>query len=143
MRKIESKIPAMIGLLFSLLSFALLIVAFIDLKINPQATQGVSTSFAWWVCSVITAMLAVAAYQVDGILNIIRAINGYRRAMHIMLAMVATVSLPMVIYVGGGLGINILIWNVHHLVLCTMEAISIVCLIKDRCRDQIICFEGT
>ena len=124
-RKIPSKIPAMIGLSLSLLSFSFVAAAFIDLAIRPQATQGMSTSFALWIYSAITAMLAVAAYQIDGV-------NDYRRAQHIMLAMVEIASLPIVVIVGGGLGINILIWNIYHFVLCVLEVISIIWMIKDR-----------
>ena len=131
-RKIPSKIPAMIGLSLSLLSFSFVAAAFIDLAIRPQATQGMSTSFALWIYSAITAMLAVAAYQIDGVFNMMRAINDYRRAQHIMLAMVEIASLPIVVVVGGGLGINILIWNIYHFVLCVLEVISIIWMIKDR-----------
>ena len=143
MKKLTSKIPAFIGLSFSMLSFVLVIAAFVDLAIKPQATEGMSTSFAWWIYSVISAMFAVMAYQIDGIFNIIRAVIGHRRVLHILLASVVAVSLPMVIYVGGGLGINILIWNIYHLVLCALEIISILCIIRDRHREKTVCCEET
>ncbi len=111
MKHITSKIPAMIGLFCSAFSFIWLIGSIIEpVSILP----GGNSSFALWVISVINAFFAMLFYFVDAIISVIKALKGENRALNIILAGVVAGGVPMVVFVGGGLGINILIWNLYH-----------------------------
>lgn len=127
MKHITTKIPAFLGMLISLFSFALIIGALI-LSINPALSD--EKPFALWVFSVIIAMFGLIFYVADAILSIIKAIKRINPIFNIVLAVIIFGSIPMVVYVGGGLGINILIWNLYHLALFILEIISILLHIR-------------
>ncbi len=123
MKHITSKIPAMIGLFFSAFSFIWVISSFIEL--DPILPGG-NSPFALWVISVINALFAMLFYFVDAIISVIKAFKGENRALNIILAAAVAVGVPMVVFVGGGLGINILIWNLYHAGLVALEIILLL-----------------
>ena len=123
MKHITSKIPAMIGLFFSAFSFIWVISSFMEL--DPILPGG-NSPFALWVISVINAFFAMLFYFVDAIISVIKAFKGENRALNIILASAVAVGVPMVVFVGGGLGINILIWNLYHAGLVALEIILLL-----------------
>ena len=131
MKKLSSKIMAMIALAITGISFALVIGALVLSFVEPPADSGVSGSFALWVFSVLTAMLSLVFYGIDAIANIFSLRKKKGRLFRILLILVILGSYPMVIYVGGGLGINILLWNLYYLLMAVLEVISIRQIIRE------------
>lgn len=138
MKRISPKIPGMIGLLISLLSFALVIAAFIVGANEQPPTIGVSESFALWAFSVMAAMLGLVFYVIDAFHAIGKALNKCEPVFNTLLAVISFGGIPMVVEIGGRLGINILIWNLYHLLMFILELISIVRHIKS-CRNKKCC----
>ena len=138
MKRISKKIPGMIGLLISLLSFALVIAAFIVGANEQPPTIGVSESFALWTFSVMAAMLGLVFYVIDAYYAIGQALNKCDPIFNTLLAVISFGGIPMGVGIGGRLGINILIWNLYHLLMFILELISIVRHIKS-CRNKKCC----
>lgn len=129
MSRITSKWPVLIGTVITALSLLLLIVALVvSLFVSPidEAVGGVSRSFALWTYSVILAMISLFFYAIDGVICLIKAVQEKEdRILNIILTILIIGSIPMVIYVGGGLGISILIWNVYYIGMYILEIVSI------------------
>ena len=134
MKKLTSKIPAMIGIGISVISFILVISAFILAVNEPEVSEGVSRSFALWIYSVITAMISLLFYVLDAFVCIKEITARCQEIFNTVLVVLIFGSIPMVIFVGGGLGINILIWNLYYLLMFVLEAISVVRHIKENRR---------
>ena len=127
MRSVKTKISAMIGMAISVISFALVIAAcIVSIGEEPFEQGGVSRSFALWVFSVILAFLSMPFYFVDGCLCVVKAIESIHPLFNAVLALLLFGAIPMVLFVGGGLGINILIWNLYYAAILTLEMLSIV-----------------
>ena len=118
MKHITSKIPAMIGLVFSALSFICVI--------GSSFFEYGDWEFNLWVFSVINALIAMLFYFIDAVKSVVKAIKGENRILNIVLAGAVAVGVPMVMFIGGGLGINILIWNLYHAGLVALEIILLL-----------------
>ena len=123
MKGILSKIYAMIGMLVTVVSFVLLISAFVISATEAPVEHGVSRSFAIWVFSVITALFSLLFYFIDAILSIIKASMKIDPVFNAVLAAMLLGAIPMAVFVGGGLGINIYIWNTYYLAVFIMELV--------------------
>ena len=137
MKDIDTKAPAMLGIFFSILSFAFVINAWVlsMTKVAPESAHG--PGFGSWIISVILALISMFFYAFDGIISLIKAFRKINPRFNIALAAVTFFGVPMVLFVGGGLGINILIWNTYHLAIVIMEIISIVMHLKaERCEED-------
>ncbi len=125
----KRKIPAVIGIVMSLFSFGFVIAALI-VSINEPLPGpedfGVTASFALWVYSVIVAIFSLVFYMVDAVICVIRVCQRKNVMFHITMALIIVASIPMMHYVGGSLGISVLIWNLYHLTMVVFETISIV-----------------
>ena len=130
MKKIDSKIPAMIGMLIALLSLGLLIVAFIISINEVELESGVSKSFALWVFAVITSMFSLIFYFIDAIMSIIKVFLKIYPIFNAILATLLIGTVPMVLFVGAKLGINIYIYFSYYLAIFVLEIISIIKHIK-------------
>ena len=130
MRSITTKISAMIAMLISLFSFVLLVSAFIVSINEVPPEMGVSRSFALWVFAVIIAIISLIFYTVDAIFSIMKIFMKVHPAFNFILAVILIGAIPMVIYVGGGLGINIYIWFSYYLLMFALEIVSIIKHIK-------------
>ena len=137
MKDTDTKVPVMLGIFFSILSFAFVINAWV-LSMTEIATESVhGPGFGSWMISVILALMSTFCYAFDGIISLIKALHKISPRFNIALAVVTLISVPMVLFVGGGLGINILIWNTYHLAIVIMEIISIVMHLKaERCEEE-------
>ncbi len=129
MRRITSKWPALIGTVITVLSVALVLVALIvSLFESPvdDGRGGIGLSFALWIYAIIMAMISLIFYAIDGIICLIKAIQEEEdRILNIILTLVTIGSIPMMIYVGGGLEINIMIWNVYYIGMYVLEIVSV------------------
>ena len=137
MKNLYSKIPAMIGMLIAVISFGLLAAAFVVSVHEAEAEMGVSRSFALWVFAVITSMLSLIFYLVDALLSIIKAFDRVFPLFNGVLAFLLIGAVPMAIFVGGGLGVNIYIYFSYYLAIFLLEIVSIVKYIKSPGADRI------
>lgn len=130
MKSISTKTPAMIDMLIAILSLGLLITAFIVSINEIEPESGVSRSFAFWVYAVITSMLSLVFYFIDAIWSIAKAIMKIDPIFNIVLAFLLLGTIPMMLFVGGKLGINIYIYFLYYLAIFVLEVVSIIKHIK-------------
>ena len=130
MKNISTKIPAMIAMLIAVFSLGLLIAAFIVSINEVEPEMGVSKSFAFWVFAVITSMLSLIFYFIDAVFSIIEAFMKIHPIFNIVLALLLIGAIPMMLFVGGKLGINIYIYFSYYLSIFVLEIISIIKHIK-------------
>lgn len=129
MIRLLKTISVIIGMLLNLLSFALVIAALVlDSKEIPPST-GVSRSFGMWVYSVFTAIMSIYLYLID-LYTSFRHLRS-RKILLILKILLVLGSIPMVILIGGRLGICILIWNIYFAVVFLIEIISFIQVIRD------------
>lgn len=130
MKNVAIKIPAIIAMLISIFSFALLVSAFIVSVNEVPPEMGVSMSFALWLYAVIISMISLIFYTVDAILSTVKIFRKIHPVFNFILAVILIGAIPMVVYVGGGLGINIYIWFSYYLLMFALEIVSIIKHIK-------------
>ena len=130
MKKLYSKIPAMIAMLIAIFSLGLLITAFIVSINEVEPESGVSKSFAFWVYAVITSMLSLIFYFVDAVISVVKAFLRIHPIFNIVLALLLVGAIPMMLFVGAKLGINIYIYFSYYLAIFVLEIVSIVKHIK-------------
>ena len=130
MKKIYTKIPAMIAMLIAILSLGLLITAFIVSINEVEPEMGVSRSFAFWVFAVITSMLSLIFYFIDAVISVVKAFLRIHPIFNIVLALLLVGAIPMMLFVGAELGINIYIYFSYYLTIFVLEIVSIVKHIK-------------
>lgn len=130
MKNVSTKIPAMIAMLIAIFSLGLLIAAFIVSINEVEPESGVSKSFAFWVFAVITSMLSLIFYFIDAVFSIIKAFMKIHPIFNIVLALLLIGATPMMLFVGGKLGINIYIYFSYYLSIFVLEIISIIKHIK-------------
>ena len=130
MKNVSTKIPAIIAMLIALFSLVLLITASIVSIDEVEPEMGVSKSFAFWVFAVITSMLSLIFYFIDAVMSIVKAILKIHPVFNIVLAVMLLGAIPMMLFVGGKLGINIFIYFSYYLSIFVLEIISIIKHIK-------------
>ena len=129
MKKVTSKFSAKIGMVISILSFLLLIVALIaSLFESPETMVGVGVAFNFWFFSYVAAFVSLIFYLIDAFCAIANLRRNKNFLFNTILVLVILGSTPMLIFVGAGLGIGILVWNLYYLLLFILEFISIMLL---------------
>lgn len=115
MKKLLIKIPAMIAMLISLVSFVWYIQSFFE-----------SVYTEIWLGSVIMAMFSVPFFFFDAIVSFVRAIKKDDPKFNYILALILVGAIPMVVIFGGdGKDFFNVIWNVYYLLMFILEIISI------------------
>ena len=76
MKKLYSKIPAMIGMLATIIGVGLIFGALIISKNEVEPEFGVSRSFALFILSLVAALCSLLFYLVDAILSVMRYSRG-------------------------------------------------------------------
>ena len=130
MKKLYSKIPAMIAMLIAIFSLGLLITAFIVSINEVEPESGVSKSFAFWVYAVLTSILSLIFYYVDAVISVIKAFLRIHPIFNIVLALFLVGAIPMMLFVGAKLCINIYIYFSYYLAMLILEIVSIIKHIK-------------
>ena len=130
MKSLSTKIPAIIAMLISVFSFVLLISAFVVSTNEPPRDMGVSRSFALWVFAVIFFMISLLFYSIDAIFSAVKIFLKIHPIFNSILALILIGAIPMVIFIGGSLGINIYIWFSYYLLMFALEIVSIIKHIK-------------
>lgn len=115
MKQLLIKIPAMIALLISLVSFVWYVLFLLDLVHDET-----------WLLSVLTAMFSIPFFFVDAIISFVRAVKKIDSKFNFILAVVLIGAIPMIVIFGGdGKDFFNVIWNVYYLVMFVLEVISI------------------
>ncbi len=131
MKDTSTKGAAIFAIIISLISFGLMICSFIALITEPAREQGgVSKSFAFWVFGMIVAYFSLIFYFIDAILSAIKVFMKIHPIFNAILSILLFGAIPMGIFIGGGLGVNIYIWNAYYLVIFILEIVSIAKHIK-------------
>ena len=131
MKSTSTKVSAIIAMIISLVSFVLMISSFVALITEPPFEQGdISKSFAFWLWGMIVAYFSLIFYFIDAILSAIKVFMKIHPVFNTILSTLLLGAIPMGIFVGGGLGISIYIWNAYYLAIFTLEIVSIVKHIK-------------
>ena len=138
MRDFTTKIHAIIGMAISVVSFGLLITSLILGLIESPTEFGLSNSFSFWVLSVIVAMISLLFYIIDALLSIVKAFKKVDPIFNSLLSILLFGAVPMVIFVCGGTGINIYIWNAYYLTIFVLEIVSLIKHIKMDPKDDLI-----
>ena len=130
MRETSIKVHAMIAMVISLVSFSLMIASLVVMLTETPVDEGVSRSFALWVFGMIVAYFSLIFYFVDAVLSVIKIFRKIHPIFNLVLAIMLIGAIPMGIFVGGGLGISIYIWNAYYLAIFILEIVSIVKHVK-------------
>ena len=131
MKDTSTKGAAIFAMIISLISFGLMICSFIALITEPAREQGdVSKSFAFWVFGMIVAYFSLIFYFIDAILSAIKVFMKIHPIFNTILSTLLLGTIPMGIFVGGGLCISIYIWNAYYLAIFILEIVSIVKHVK-------------
>lgn len=124
MKGFVSRISAFIAVFISLLSFALVIGALAVAANEPEVTEGVSRSFGLWVYSMILAICAMVFYIIDLVVCIKKDIHKNNPDFQKTFSGIIVGGIPIALFVGGTLGMGILIWNLYHLAIVVLEIVS-------------------
>ena len=125
MENTASKSSAIFAMIISLISFGLMIAALIVFFNEPPVEEGVSRSFALWVFGMIVAYFSLIFYFADAVFSIIKVVLKIHPVFNAVLSIMLIGAIPMAIFVGGGLGVSIYIWNAYYLAIFILEIISI------------------
>ena len=117
-------------MMLSIFSFMFLAISFIASITEASSEVGAYKSFAPWVYSIIIAVISVIFYTVDAVFSIIKIFKKIHPVFNSILALILIAAIPMVIYVGGSLGINVYIWFSYYLLMFALEIVSIIKHIK-------------
>lgn len=127
-RTLKSKIPAMIAMAVSSVSFVLVLISLVaplfEAPIAEDAPR-VSDSFRFWAFSLMAAIVSIVFYLIDAILMIDDLYHAPTRLFAIAVIAMAVGSIPMFVFVGGRMGINVLIWNVYYAGMFVLQIFSI------------------
>ena len=137
MRKVSSKNAAIIAMVISVGSFALLAAAFIVSVYEVPRDKGVSLSFALWIYSVMAAMFGLLFYSIDAVVSAKKIFQNIHPIFNTVLVLALIGAIPMLIYFGAAAGIeNICIWTAYYLMVFVLEVISIVKHVKMQREDE-------
>ena len=126
MKSTLTKYPAIIAMVISLVSFGLMIASLVALLTEPPVDRGNSGSFVFWMFGIIVALFSLLFYLVDAVLSAIKVFLKIHPVFNAIISIMLIGAIPMALFVGGGLGINIYIWNAYYLAIFVLEIISIV-----------------
>ena len=125
MENTASKSSAIFAMIISLISFGLMIASLIVSFNEPPVEEDVSRSFALWVFGMIVAYFSLIFYFADAVFSIIKVVLKIHPVFNAVLSIMLIGAIPMAIFVGGGLGVSIYIWNAYYLAIFILEIISI------------------
>ena len=130
MKETSIKIHAMIAIAISLISFGFMFASLVTALTETPVASGVSRSFALWVLGMIVAYFSLIFYFVDAVLSIIKIFLKIHPIFNAVLSVMLIGAIPMALFVGGGLGVNIYIWSAYYLAIFILEIVSIVKHVK-------------
>ena len=96
MKKLYSKIPAMIGMLVTIIGVGLLIGALIISNNEIEPESGLSRSSALAILALITALCSLIFYLVDAVLSVIKVFKNINPVFNGILALVIAGTIPVI-----------------------------------------------
>lgn len=114
-----SRVPTLIALGLSTLSFALVAIGWFIGRNEVADSPG--TGSALWIYSVIAAACALLLYIRDAVHAILPTKDSIHPRFNLIRSTVLFLGLPLGLYFGLQPGWNILIWNGYHVVMCGFE----------------------
>ena len=139
MKKLGSKTPGIIALIIGGISLSFFSLSFI-LALFPyeyEPGQGNAPSFSFWIMAAILSYLSLVPFAVDAILCVIRAFMRYHVKFNVFLALILLGGIPMGLTVGAiGDTFCIISWFLYFTIICVLEVISIVQIVKDSNSEQ-------
>ena len=96
MKKLYSKIPAMIGMLVTIIGVGLLIGALIISNNEIEPESGLSRSSALAILALITALCSLIFYLVDAVLSVIKVFKNINPVFNGILALVIVGTIPVI-----------------------------------------------
>lgn len=129
MRKRENKsisVSSICAILFSIASFGMLVAAAVYLiKFNPSGEAlGMPPSFAFWIYSVIFALISMVFYFIDALRAIARAFKKINPAFNLIISLLFVCAIPLLVFVGAGSGV--IIWNAYYVLIFVLEIVSTI-----------------
>ena len=124
MNKLRSKIPAMIAMVISLVSFGFMIASLVTLNVPPNG-ETYHPSFAFWIYAVIIAALSFIFYFVDALLSLHKATLKIDTLFNTVLGIVLLVGIAILVCTTYADTAIIVLWNIGHLAMFVLEVISI------------------
>ena len=128
MRKRENKsirVSSICAIVFSIASFGMLVAAAVYLiKFNPSEEVMMPPSFAFWIYSVICALISMVFYFIDALRAISRAFKKINPAFNLIIALLFICAIPLLVFVGAGSGV--IIWNAYYILIFALEIVSTI-----------------
>jgi hypothetical protein len=128
MRKRENKsisVSSICAILFSIASFGMLVAAAVYLiKSNPSEEVMMPPSFAFWIYSVIFALISMVFYFIDALRAIARAFKKINPAFNLIISLLFVCAIPLLVFVGAGSGV--IIWNAYYVLIFVLEIVSTI-----------------
>lgn len=118
----------MIAMAVSSVSFVLVLLSLVAPLFEAPIVKdapGASYSFGFWALSLMVAIVSIVFYLIDAILMIDDLYHAPTRLFAIAVIAMTVGSIPMFIFVGGRMGINVLIWNVYYAGMFVLQVFSI------------------
>lgn len=130
LKQICKMLPAIIGMILNLFSFALVIGAYVVESNEVPPATGISLSFSMWVFSFLTAFVSIFLYLID-LYTSFRYLKS-RKILLILKIILVFGAIPMVTVIGGRLGICIWIWNIYYAVVFIVELLSFIYVLLEK-----------
>ena len=145
MKKLWTKGPAMIGMVFTLLAIVSLVEMFIYLMFPALLDDGTSfyePEVDAWLCSLSVIMVSVSSmvfYAADAFLSAIKAIMKIDKIFNIVLTSIIIVGVLIGIWIITSYvrTYKTIIWfSYYFLLVCVFEIISIIRCVRQRPKEQ-------
>lgn len=142
LNKVLTKIPAFIGTLFSITSIILVLLSLIFINEQPPKTEvaeGVfietySKTFVYWIFSVIIALIGLFILLIDGIISLYNVIKCNDVKLNLLLTISPILGIVTLYAFGSGENtFSLIVWNIIHLIIISVEIIGIIKPIKKYC----------
>ena len=123
MKKLYSKIPAMIAMLITIISAGVTIAALVMSIGEPDPGCGVSRSFALGILGLLVALFSLPFYFIDAVLSVIKVFKKIHPVFNGVLTLVIIGAIPAIFAKSGLPDIRIAVYPV---IIFVFEAISII-----------------
>ena len=123
MNKLRSKIPAMIAMAISLISFGFMLSSLYTLN-APSNGEAHHPSFAYWIFAVIMALFSFILYFLDALLSFYKAKLKIDARFNTALGIALIVIIAILTCTTYADTTIIIFWNVGHIAILVLEIIS-------------------
>lgn len=127
MKKLRSKIPAMIAMFLALFTFGFMIAMFISDLFSPpvEFEGGIGFGFACWIYGMAIAVHSLVFYFFDALLTLHKATLKIDPVFNTIVGTSLLVAIALLIILSRGVLLMVILWNVIFLAIFVLEIISI------------------